>query len=424
MDIANELIQKGHRCFQMKFELGELLFKGNMETMYAPFHISKKEYPITDGELGDLKIYNITYKERILHKSTTKKELQIYKRYMYLIDKYIENNQIDIICLFNGYHWIDQISKVIAERRGLKTYIFEDGLFRPYTLTCDEKGINATSSVPRDAAFYEAMDIDYSRLKSYLFKPENNKLENRTSENLFLVASIKAINMIGHLFRLSPKLYTHITLWQAIKYFYYKKTFKLRKENKFEWPREYIFVPFQVARDTQIFYNSPNINRMEQLVEVVLGAVDDLNSTQKRNVKIVIKEHPEDMSRNNYRKLKRRYKDNENIIFIQKFDIKQLIERSLAVVTINSTVGIEALAQHKKVITLGDAAYNIDGVATRCHLPSKLSNVLINVLESEMNKERIDKFLYYLRFHYQIEGTINSRSKVTAENVTKRISSK
>ncbi|WP_156291282.1 capsular polysaccharide export protein, LipB/KpsS family [Oceanobacillus salinisoli] len=421
IDIANELIEKGHQCFQMKFELGELLFKSSMNTIYAPFHLSKREYPITDEALRNLKIYNITYKERILEKETTEKELRVYKRYMYLIDKYIEDNDIDIICLFNGYHWIDQVSKVIAEKRGLKTYIFEDGIFRPYTITCDERGINADSSVPRYAAFYDSLEINPDRINCYLFKPENVELKHHTKENLLFVAFIKAINMIGNLFRLSPKLYIHITLWQAIKYFVHKKVFPLRRNNNFEWPKEYIFLPFQVARDTQILYNSPNIKNMEQLLEVVLGAVKELNTAQKREVKIIIKEHPEDMSRNHYRKLKKRFKNNDNVIFIQKYDVKQLISKALAVVTINSTVGIEALAQYKRVITLGEAAYNIDGVATKCDNPKMLGDVLKVVLEFEVNKERITKFLYYLRFHYQIEGTINRRNKVTAENVAKRI---
>ncbi|THE11032.1 hypothetical protein E1I69_16625 [Bacillus timonensis] len=422
IDIANELNRKGHQCFQMKFELGELLFKGNIRTIFAPLYISQKEYSITDDKLLSLKIYNITYKKSILNKDTTEKELQMYKRYMYLIDKYIEENGIDVICLFNGYHWIDQVSKVIAEKRGLKIFIFEDGLFRPYTITCDEKGINADSSIPRDAAFYDSLEIDTNRLRNYLFKPENSGLENKISENLLGVAMIKAINMIGNLVKLCPKLYSHITLWQAIKYFVFKIFYKLRRENKFEWPNEYIFLPFQVARDTQILYNSPKIKNMEQLVEIVLAALKEVNVAQKRHIKIIIKEHPEDMSRNNYRKLKRRFKENKNIIFIQKYDIKQLIGRALAVVTINSTVGIEALALHKKVITLGEASYNIDGIATRCHTLNKLSEVLTKVLESQVNTKRIDKFLFYLRFHNQIEGTIHTRSRITAENIAERIS--
>ncbi|WP_218775517.1 hypothetical protein [Oceanobacillus senegalensis] len=406
----------------MKFELGELLFKSNMHTIYAPFHLSKKEYPITDDTLRQLKIYNITYKKKMLNKRTTTKELKLYKQYMHLIDQYIEDNQIDRICLFNGYHWIDQVTKVIAEKRGLKTYIFEDGIFRPYTLTCDEKGINADSSVPRDITFYDALKLDSIRLKRYLFQPENQELENKTKENLFLVAFVKAINMLGDLLKLSPKLYAHITWWQAIKYFIYKKTFPIRREDTLVCPKEYIFLPFQVARDTQILYNSPAIKSMEQFVEVVLTAVEEINASQKRDIKLIIKEHPEDMSRNRYRKLKWRFKNNGNVIFVQKYNLNKLIAGSMAVVTINSTVGIEAIAQHKHVITLGEASYNIEGVATNCKDPNDLVDVLKEVLESPVNKERIDKFLYYMRFEYQIEGTINARSNITAQNVANRIS--
>ncbi|MBU8909558.1 capsular polysaccharide export protein, LipB/KpsS family, partial [Desertibacillus haloalkaliphilus] len=107
----------------------------------------------------------------------------------------------------------------------------------------------------------------------------------------------------------------------------------------------------------------------------------------------------------------------DTVIFVKKYNIHQLIEKALAVVTINSTVGIEALAHHKRVITLGQALYNIEGIASTCESLDELDTILKKVLNKPINTARIDKFLYYLRFSYQIEGTINYPSKVTANNV-------
>lgn len=421
IDIANELNKRGHQCYQLQFELGELIVPtGTLKTVFAPWHISKEEYPISNQQLLAMQIYNIAFTERILKKSITEKELQMYKRYMYYIDTFIEKHQIDIICMFNGYHWIDQTATFIAKKRGLKTYYFEDGLFRPYTITVDPKGINDESSVPRSPDFYDSLPIDKERLKHHLFTPENKDLIY-TKENLLKVAFVKGLSMLGNFLNISPTLYVHTTFWQSVKYVFFKYRFKYQKADELNLASDYIFIPFQVSRDTQIFYNSPNISSMEQLLDIAFHAVNEINNELNRNIKIIVKEHPEDMSRNNYRDLKEKYKNNNKVIFVEKYNIKQLIKHALIVLTINSTAGIEALAQYKKVVTMGNALYNIQGIAFHCETPDRLKNVLTSAINSQYNLNRIEKFIYYLRFDYQVEGTINRTSNVTAINVANKM---
>ncbi len=423
-NVGEELEKMGHKCHLIKLELGELLFKSKIYTDFAPFKVDKREYPIPDETLLNLPIYNITFTKRILNKNISSKELRTYKRYMYYIDQFLDEQKIDIICLFNGYHWIDQITKYLAELKGIKIYYFEDGLFRPYTITCDTHGINACSSVSQAASFYDQMEINQKRLKKYLFKPENPSLLKQSKENLFFVAFVKAISMFGSFLGLHPRFYAHITFSQAVKYFVFKKLFRKKKKDSITLPEEFIFVPFQVARDTQIFYHSPNIKTMEELLSYVYEAVENYNKIHSTNINIVVKEHPEDMSRNNYKELKRKYKNNNRVLFVQKMNVKELIEKSQAVITINSTVGIEALALKKRVITLGEALYNVEGVVHKCSNPNLLFETMEKSFNTLINISRIDKFLYYLRFNYQIEGVLNSPNKQNAINVANRISGK
>jgi capsular polysaccharide export protein len=422
INIAKELSKLGHRSYLMKFELGDLLFKSEgIETVFAPFKISKREYPISDEDILAMPIYNITYTERILKKKVPSKFYRTFKRYMYFIDQYIEQNKIDCICIFNGYHWIDQIAKFLAEKRGLKLFFFEDGLFRPFTVTCDPKGINAVSSVTQNPSFYDSIDVDYDRLEKYLFKPETPLLLKNKKENLLKVGIVKSFSMFGSFIRLHPNYYVHINFWQAIKYFLFKINYSRRSNDSLELPEEFVFVPFQVTRDTQIFYNSPRIKNMEEFLDYVYDAVQKFNDKNGRNLKIVVKEHPEDMSRNNYKELKNKYKNRKNVIFVEKYNVKKLIKESLGVITINSTVGIEALALNNRVITLGEALYNIDGIVHKCTDPSQLDKILEMSLNHPINLERIQKFIYYLRFHYQVEGNISIPNEQTAKNIANRI---
>jgi capsular polysaccharide export protein len=422
INIAKELNKLGHHSHLIKFELGDFLFRSNgVQTVFAPFHVTQNEYPISDEALLNMQIYNVTYSEKILNKKVSSKELSTYKKYMYFIDNYIDQHDINVICLFNGYHWIDQVARYLAEIKGMKVVYFEDGLFRPYTVTCDSRGINAASSVPQNPEFYDSITVDKERLKKYIFKPENSLFLTGKKESLFKIGFVKALSMFGSIIRVHPNYYVHINWTHAIRYFLFKLLYPRRNNDSIVLPEEYVFVPFQVSRDTQIFYNSPNIKKMEQFLESVHTAVLRLNQEDGRNVKIVVKEHPEDMSRNNYKDLKEKYKNNQDVIFVQKYNIKKLIRQSLAVITINSTVGIEALVQKNRVITLGEALYNIEGIVQRCTDPARLYDSLKMILEKPINVERIQKFIYYLRFYYQVEGVINIPNEHTAKNIAKRL---
>ncbi|MDQ0185733.1 hypothetical protein ACFOST_13710 [Cytobacillus kochii] len=417
-DIGAELERKGHQVHLIQLELNELLMKTTIPTVFLPNHVAKEEYPISDMELMDLQIYNITFTKRVLQKEIPLSELRMYKRYMAALDYLLDKYNIEVICLFNGYHWIDQICRYLAKKKGLRTYFFEDGLFRPYTITCDPNGINACSSVPRDFSFYQDMEVDRPRLMKFMFRPEEESLKQLKRENLVKVASAKLLSMAGSLLCIHPNYFAHINFWQGLKYFVHKKWYSRRKEDEVDLRGEYIFLPFQVSRDTQIFYHSPHIQSMEQLLEITLKAVEQYNQTYHRQIKVIVKEHPEDLSRQNYQSLKNKY---TNVQFVQKYRMDKLLKASLAVVTVNSTVGIEALAHYKKVITLGDALYNIDPLVERCPHPDLLYQSLQKSLSTPLSIDKIEKFLYYLRFHYQTEGVLNRPNKQTAKNLANRL---
>ncbi|WP_010197320.1 hypothetical protein [Bacillus sp. m3-13] len=49
-------------------------------------------------------------------------------------------------------------------------------MFRPYTITCDEKGINANASISKDGEFFDKIKIDSNKLTEYLFKPQDEEI--------------------------------------------------------------------------------------------------------------------------------------------------------------------------------------------------------------------------------------------------------
>jgi len=263
-----------------------------------------------------------------------------YLRYYPLIDK-----KYDAMLLWNGGKCRQRIAIEIAKLKGVKTIFFENGLL-PNRLVLDTKGINAENSVPRDRSFFEAY--------------QNN------------------LELPNNLIPRRPKN---------------QKKFKTSLE---PLPKQFIFVPFQVDSDTQIITNSKWIKNMRMFFDVIEQISRELSSYN-----FVIKEHPS--SSHNYPDLHKRVKESQYISFANGYPTQELIEKSLAVITINSTVGVESLLFKKRVIVLGSAFYRIDGITKGVDNIDALINTLKNLDNWIFEEKLVENFLKYLYYDYLIE---------------------
>jgi len=261
-----------------------------------------------------------------------------FLRYYAVLDK-----QYTKMLIWNGGKFRERIAIEVANILNIKVYYFENGLL-PHTTVFDSKGINYFNSVPREALFYQNYHSNITLPKSLV--PRKGK---------------------GR---------------------------KIFKGNKRPLPDSYIFVPFQVDSDTQIIMQSPWIKDMNALFEII----EQLS--QSTNYHFVLKEHPS--SGIKYPHLHQKVKDNTQIYFHNSHSTQNLIEQSLAVITINSTVGIESLLFHKKVIVLGQACYAIEGISLFAPDSLTLEKILKNIENHSINEKLIDNFLKYLYNTYLI----------------------
>ena len=181
----------------------------------------------------------------------------------------------------------------------------------------------------------------------------------------------------------------------------YKKIYSqaVLKEKSIVLPGKFVFLPLQCFSDTQVLINSPYIKDMESFVRIVYQKI---KKTLPKDYRIVVKEHPDDWGRIDYRKIRKEYPD---IIWLKKYNIRNLIEHAELVITINSSVGIEALMYHKPVVTVGNSFYNVEGVVRHTVKAADLEAAIKNAVDEPVNVELIDKFLYYLRFEYLVKGS-------------------
>lgn len=245
--------------------------------------------------------------------------------------------------IFNGSVYPESVLAAVADPA---SRLFVEAGFLPQTLQIDPKGLNGANSVPRDPAFY---------------------LDNATD---FAAAGLP--ETIGR--RPAKSRHAPITL-----------------------PDRFVFVPFQVPSDMQITLHSPMVRDMAHFLEI-LRATADRNPSEV----FVVKEHPSFRA-----SVIGLYPPHPRILFANGNVTGDLIAASRAVLTINSTVGIEALQSAKPVITLGTACYDIPGLTLRARDQHGLDEALAQ--HDWRPDERLRRqFLGFLRNVYLVKGTLDS----------------
>ena len=124
-----------------------------------------------------------------------------------------------------------------------------------------------------------------------------------------------------------------------------------------ELPSKYVFFPCQLPHDETIKFHS-DVSVEKSLEALILWAVK--NPTE---IKLVIKSHPANLqAMANLKEIFKKYLSHyphlkSMVIWLDTGNIHDLIRQSLAVFTVNSGVGLEALAHNKMVYTFGNADY-------------------------------------------------------------------
>lgn len=400
--ITLELLKNGENVLNLSFNaLERYLYKSygiNSFEVNKKRDMKIKDQAFTKDEIKEMLKYERETRKNFDEKSWNKVALD-YINFLESLRKY---KNLKCAIMWNTSYLYDRILYLFCIKYNIRYYVMEQGYFRPFTLALDQKGVNADANIPKDMKFYNEIEIDNLKYKKYLDKPLFAKENKAEQFNKFIYNYLKLHKKLKINLRKDRVLdITENGIFQTLKE--RRNIKKLEKykslENKKIIIEKYIFIPFQIETDSQIILNSNKIKKMTQLYECVAKAIEELNRNQKEKIKAVFKIHPLDKNINIDEILKLEIK-NKDTIFLMNGNTKELIKNSQAVITINSTVGIEALCEYKKVITLGDAFYNIEKISYHCDNLEKLSDLLKDVLKEKVNKSIIDKFLYYLRFEY------------------------
>jgi|TARA_Y100000296_G_scaffold86525_1_gene126580 capsular polysaccharide export protein len=273
------------------------------------------------------------------------KKIEIYLSIYFFIHRvlaFFDKKSFEMVGLWSGRKWRQHIVSELFFESTAFVYFENGGL--PRTTTVDSLGVNYSSSIPRDPKFYNQYRIENVELPKQLIERKSKK--------------------------------------------------KISADSPTDLPERFIFVPFQVDSDIQIVEYSPWIHNMKQFYNTVV----ELKRVYGEKIpKIVIKEHPSSV--NDYSFL---HTIGDDIIFRNSVSTQDLIERSELVITINSSVGLEAILLNKPVIALGNAFYNIDGLVDVAEDFPQLIKACENY-QKPLEPLR-SNFLSYLYNEYYVEG--------------------
>lgn len=279
-------------------------------------------------------------------------------------NQWIENmllrKHYDAIILWGGLQIYQVAVEVTAKEKKIPVFFMENG-YLPNTTQFEKQGVNWRSSL-KDLQKEEYMNI---------------------SIDLERMSQIYLTNLVPREKR--------------------KSIFLTSENNEVEIPDCFCFLPFQVSKDSQIQLYSPWISNMPELVDVVFNAITRYNQRNKTNMKLVIKEHPSDFGRVSYDKMKSVWLD-KGILLINSVRTQELIEKAEVIITINSSVGMEALLKKKPVILLGNAAYHQPGITQRASNVDEIVIALEALNDFDTVENQRDHFLYYLSEQRLVKG--------------------
>ena len=177
----------------------------------------------------------------------------------------------------------------------------------------------------------------------------------------------------------------------------------------------FLFVPLQVRGDTQISVHGGWIRSVPEFIAEVVRATEHL----PEGWRVVFREHPSDRE-GNAEQLARLV--GPRVVVDNTTDTFELVRRSEGVVTVNSSVGMQALLFGKPVLALGHANFTVPGVAATAVDSAELDRAFEAAGDWDIDLKLTDAFLRFLADEYYVPWPIADAT--TRERVGRQVRSR
>jgi capsular polysaccharide export protein len=278
------------------------------------------------------------------------------------LDHLVTKQAISDIILFGDCRPLHRAAMRVAEGHRLLVHVVEEGYMRPDWITFEEGGVNGFSLLPKDPHWYRERARDLPEWKRPPSVP--GSFRRRAFEDvLYNFASMTAVWRFPH-------YKTHRPYHQVIEYAGWLRRLALIRKSERQAAaaiealtgEPIYFFPLQLDCDYQMRVHSP-FRATALAIDFVLCSFSRHAPPTSR---LVVKLHPMDSGLVDWAgmvgHIAVEHMVAERVTVIDGGELPKVLARARAVVTVNSTVGSEALARGLPVIALGKAVYDMPGL--------------------------------------------------------------
>ncbi|MFN7065937.1 MAG: capsular biosynthesis protein [Aquificaceae bacterium] len=301
--------------------------------------------------------------------------------------------------MYGDYKPYHRIAIEACKELNIPAYVFEEGYVRPHYITLEKYGMNGFSSLPKDPYFYK--NLPKVEIEEPI--PVNFSYVKQTLSRAFHYTCLELLRWYFPNY-VPNKSYSPYLPWifcwirglirKPIYLYLEKPIFKRIMELR----KKYFLAVLQVHDDTQITLHS-DYNSVEEFISKVIKSFGNARTDNY----LVFKHHPVDRGFRNYKKfidtLSEKLRIKERVFYVHDMHLPTLIKGSLGIVTINSTVGLQALYYGVPVKVMGKAIYDIPGLTFQGSLDDFWKS------PGEIDRELLSKFRNYLIKTTQLNGS-------------------
>ena len=266
---------------------------------------------------------------------------------------------------------IDLVRRMNAEKslaHPIDAWVFELGYIRPNYVSLELERVNARSNLNQSVEFYRALPavdvIPQARMESGL------RWRKWWKTPTFIQHSFTNYPIIAGPHKLQPRPSYLLAQLRGLARKHLYRITERGVLGRLRGSEPYILVPLQVSSDSQISLGS-DYQGMEPFIEDLIASFAVHGRPQDL---LAFKHHPRDRGYNHYgrliRRLARAHGIADRVLYFHDGPLGPILKRARAVVTINSTVGLQALYHGRPTKVLGRTFYNLPDLADQQPLAS------------------------------------------------------
>lgn len=281
-----------------------------------------------------------------------------------MLDRLIEAHGVTDIVMFGDCRPLHAAAMPVAQLRGVRSWVFEEGYLRPGYVTLEQEGVNGNSALPRDP--------DRIRRLAAALPPAppetvfSGSFRRRALDDMrYNWAAVGQRRRFPHWRTHRPWHPFHEYAgwaWRGLRRPAIGALARLRQHRVLARPGPIFLLPMQLEGDTQIRIWSP----FASVVEVVETAIASFARHAPPEAQLVVKGHPLDNGLRAWGRVIRgaaaRHGVAGRVHHLAEVAYGPLLAAARGVVTVNSTAGLQALREGKRVIALGTAVYDLPGL--------------------------------------------------------------